>query len=314
MVFFKLLASVSLSCLFHVAKAQGGLVLDLNFPDPAIIQVNNRWYAFATTNGQANVQIASSDDFSTWSLHEGQDALPDLPSWVNAGGANVWAPDVIQNDAGEFVLYFSATETSSDHHCIGTAISSSVTGPYVPASSAFACHREEGGSIDAAGFRDPASGNTYVVYKVDGNSIGNGGLCNNDVPPIVPTPIMMQRVEADGVSKIGDAFQILDRDERDGPLVEAPSLGRIGGRYVLFFSSSCYSSTLYDVSYAIADAVEGPYTKYGPLYVTGDLGMTAPGGADIAADETSFVWHSNRNGADIGGGRAMRAAKGQMLD
>lgn len=66
-----------------------------NFPDPSVINVNNQWYAFATNNGQYNVQIAQSVDFNTWN-YLSQDALPQLPSWVDASGPNIWAPDVSQ--------------------------------------------------------------------------------------------------------------------------------------------------------------------------------------------------------------------------
>ena len=74
-----------------------GPVLNVNFPDPTIIFAGNTWYAFAT-NDQAdhiNVQVASSTDFSNWTLHQGQDALPTIPSWaVGPWKTQVWAPDV----------------------------------------------------------------------------------------------------------------------------------------------------------------------------------------------------------------------------
>lgn len=50
-------------------------------------------------------------------------------------------------------------------------------------------------------------------------------------------------------------------------------------RYFLFFSSNCYNTDLYDISYATASSVKGPYTKSSsPFKVTGDNGLTAPGG------------------------------------
>jgi beta-xylosidase len=70
-----------------------GPVMIENFPDPAIIQVKGKWYAFATNDGVHHVQIATSNNFETWTyLH--QDALPTVGAWSN--GNNVWAPDVIQ--------------------------------------------------------------------------------------------------------------------------------------------------------------------------------------------------------------------------
>jgi beta-xylosidase len=63
-----------------------------DFPDPALIQVQNNWYAFGTTNGKNNIQIARSGDFNVWAVL-GKDALPKLPAWASGP---VWAPDVAQ--------------------------------------------------------------------------------------------------------------------------------------------------------------------------------------------------------------------------
>lgn len=68
------------------------LAVDVNFPDPSFIEVEGRFYAFATSNGQQNVPIAVSDDFSVWTV-TGEDALKDVPSWSDGG---IWAPDVVQ--------------------------------------------------------------------------------------------------------------------------------------------------------------------------------------------------------------------------
>ena len=111
---------------------------------------------------------------------------------------------------------------------------------------------------------------------------------------------MLQQLSADGLSAVGDPIQILDRDDGDGPLIEAPSLVLVDGTYVLFFSSNCYSGKFYDVSYATSTSgVRGPYTKAGapnaPLLVTGsDNGaLYAPGGLDVDVDGTTVVWHAD---------------------
>lgn len=66
---------------------------------------------------------------------------------------------------------------------------------------------------------------------------------------------MQQKVGANGIDKVGSAYQILDRSSGDGPLVEAPSIAKLpDGRYVLFFSSNCFYTIDYDVTYAIADS------------------------------------------------------------
>ena len=197
-------------------------------------------------------------------------------------------------DDGSFVMYYTAsTANDSALHCTAAATASSVMGPYTPmGDEPWECSEEMGGAIDPSGFRDN-DGTRYVTFKIDGNSIGHGGACNNGVAPIIPTPIMLQQVQSDGVTKVGPAFTILMNEPSDGPLVEAPSLIRSsGGNYTLFYSSNCFTSTAYDVAYATAPNITGPYTRAGSLF-TSTVGMVSPGSADIDADGKHLVFHSN---------------------
>lgn len=91
----------------------------------------------------------------------------------------MWAPDVQQLDDGTFILYYSAsTKEDPSKHCVGAATASTARGPYTPVGSEpLFCPLSEGGAIDAAGYND--NGQRYVVYKVDGNSLGHGGACGN---------------------------------------------------------------------------------------------------------------------------------------
>ncbi|TKA75745.1 hypothetical protein B0A49_02580 [Cryomyces minteri] len=309
----------SLSLLFShasaipVKRAVSGPVVIADFPDPSIIKIQDTWYAFATQpnfNGNIHIQIASSKDFSAWTVMSGADALPNMPSWVNTTSGNglTWAPDVTQRDDGSFVMYYSAvTNTAGEGrlHCVGAATASSVTGPYAAVGNGpFVCPTDQGGAIDASGFRDQDR-TRYVVYKVDGNAIGHGGSCNNGVAPIVPTPIMLQQVAEDGITKVGGPTQLLTNDASDGPVVEAPSMMRSpDGTYYLFFSSNCYATPDYDVAYATAFAPTGPFTKYGPLLKTGTYNLNGPGGADVDQDGKHMLFHAN-----YGSGRAMYTAE-----
>ncbi|KAF5385293.1 hypothetical protein D9615_000937 [Tricholomella constricta] len=286
-----------------------GPVISSNFPDPSLIWVESEhsWFAFATNGGGDNVQVATSADFNTWKV-TGQDALPTVGSWVYAPNRAVWAPMVVQIPSGSFVMYYSATSAQDPSaHCVGVATSATVRGPYQPLATPFVCHLNLGGSIDAAGHYHP-DGSLYVVYKIDGNNRGSGGSCNNGIPPIKSTPIMLQKVAADGFTKIGSEVQILDRDDGDGPLIEAPSLIHVNGVWFLFFSSGCFAETTYDLSYAYATSVTGPYTKargpIAPLLVTGTDGLRAPGSACVARDGSKIVFHAWL-GNDISGGRGM---------
>ncbi|KAI4730646.1 Arabinanase/levansucrase/invertase [Aureobasidium sp. EXF-10728] len=318
-----------------------------NFADPVVVKHEDLFYAFATTNaaefkkrkltcpgilaqsndtaalalGKSNVQMATSPNFKDWTLlNHTHDPLPQLGDWCRRGltenlnpKANVWAPAVIKRPSdGKFVLYYSAAieNATRSSHCIGAALSesSSPAGPYLPLNATFACPVEEGGAIDPSPFID-TDNSFFVTYKVDGNNVGNGGSCGNMKAPQAPTPIKLQKMMADGVTPDGDAITILDRTEADGPLVEAPVIARSAeGTYFLFFSSGCTRDPSYDVKYAFAKDVRGPYERAKkPLLRTGDFNLTAPGSiglTDMEDGTFGMVFHA-RVQASYGRVRAM---------
>lgn len=197
-------------------------------------------------------------------------------------------------------MYFSAApKKSPKQHCIAVGLSSTPEGPYKPEDKPLACNLDQGGSIDPMGFKD-ADGTRYVVYKIDGN---------NKAHP--STPLMLQRVKSDGVTPEGKPTKILDRDESDGPLVEAPSIALQNGTYYLTYSSHMFNTKNYDVRYATASSVAGPYTKAkGQLLKTGDLTgsgakLVAPGGSDFSEDGKKIVFHGFKNSTSVKDGRAM---------
>jgi hypothetical protein len=202
-----------------------------------------------------------------------------------------------------FVLYYSAAALASpnggDFHCVGAATSPNVTGPYTPADTPLICPLDEGGAIDAAGYLGEVDGSRWVLYKVDGSAAAPGGPCGNGGPgPGKPTPIRLQRVDGrDGVTLVGGAVTVLDRDpEVDGPLVEAPSLVRVdGGSFVLFYSSHCFNTPEYDVRYAVAESIRGPYVRMGQLLGSeaGSFGLEAPGGATSVPGGGGLLFHAN---------------------
>lgn len=270
-----------------------------NFPDPTYIHINDTYYAFATSGNGHNIQIATSNNPFTssqqWSLLSA-DALPNLPGWsyaatTNAGTAHVWAPYIHQLPDSTFILYFS-TPSSSDptRHCIGTATSATITGPFSPSSNPWTCPLAQGGAIDPALFTDPASGNLYVLYKIDGNSLNAPGSNT-----YAPTPIMLQQIQpSDGATPIGDPVQVLDHDSTQ-PLVEAPAMffDAESETYFLLYSANMFSTSNYNLLYATASSITGPYTPaQSPLLATGDFSLNGPGSADVDAAGGQIVFHS----------------------
>lgn len=269
--------------------------LNHDFPDPSIINGTDGWYAVATASGSVRVQVAKAATPSgPWSLLN-MDLFTDAGAWTD--GKDIWAPDIRQVDDGSYVMYYTGQLGNSTRHCLGVATSKAILGPWTTSATPWHCDYDLGGTIDSSGFLDESDGSRWVVYKIDGNSIGNGGSCDNTVAPIKATPLMLQRVAGDGVTKIGAPTQILDRTDDDGPLVEAPNIIRSSaGKYILFFSSHCFTSSDYNVKYATATSVTGPYTRGGEaLLETNDFNLTSPGGGTSVNEGGLMVFHANCN-------------------
>lgn len=267
-----------------------GPVISINFPDPAVLQVDSKLYAYATNGGGKNIQWASSvDRGSSWPVSD-SDALPDVGPWAMTG--RTWAPHVIDRGDGTFVLYYAADDRSQKAHCIGAATSSSPSGPFKPTRSPLVCATAGGGAIDPSGFQD-IDGSRYIVYKVDGGALGGGGPCGN-ADRSHPTPIMLQKLTEDGLSSDKNPIEILDRGESDGPLIEAPNLLLQNGVYFLFFSSHCFNTNLYDIRYATSSSITGPFNRAAASFkMTGDNNLTAPGGLSVLPSNNSFaVFHA----------------------
>lgn len=270
----------------------------VNFPDPAVIKTGDGWHLFSTNavvDGKwVHIQRAFTPDWKNFQFKKGVDALPVLPKWADPL-PRVWAPDVVRLDDGSFIMYYTvAYRARPNLHCLSYATAKNINDPFVDNSDKpWICPLEAGGAIDIAGFTDEKNGHKrWVVYKIDGNAIGHGGACGNTVAPIVPTPILLQQVAQDGHTLIGKPTEILTNIASDGPYVEAPALTYLGGKYVLFFSSQCYMGPKYDIQYAVADKITGPYKRSGRLLGTGDLGLSGPGGLDVAINGDHAVFHA----------------------
>ncbi|KAJ7624354.1 Arabinanase/levansucrase/invertase [Roridomyces roridus] len=275
-----------------------GPVLNTDFPDPGLLLPNGQtpWYAYSTSSSHGSVPYATSNDFGTWTL--GGDALPNPGSWVSSSNRGIWAPDVRQIGSS-YVMYYTAFSAANNNHCIGAATSSTPQGPFTPQAQPIVCNAGAGGVIDASGFEAPG-GQLYLVWKVDGNSIGQ------------PTPIFIQPLASNGFTLQGSPTQLITNDPVDGGLVEAPSLVYWQGWYYLFFSSNSYNTLNYDVSYAVATSATGPYTKVqapnAPLLTSGKCSTAGPGGAtviNVLDQYVNAVFHSDINGQTAAGGRSM---------
>lgn len=265
-------------------------VLDRDFPDPDVLVVGDRYYAFSTsTRAQdrrwLNVQVAVSSDLVRWEAVG--DALPVLPSWARQKSHFVWAPEVsARANGGGYLLYFVARDKDSDRQCIGTATATTPEGPFTALGTRpVICQVDEGGSIDPSSFVDD-DGTHYLLWK----SEGRGGSGRRE------PWIYLQRLATDGLTPDGPPVRLIGVDRAwEGPIIEAPTLWKRNGRYYLFYSGNRYTTDRYGVGYAVAEKPTGPYTKPvdGPLLssrrsASGDI--IGPGGQDIVAGRDGRTW------------------------
>ncbi len=250
--------------------ATGGPVLDRNFPDPDVVKVGDTYHAYATNGDGKNIQHATSTDLVHWSV-VASDALPAVGSWALAQSSLVWAPDVFDNGDG-LTMYYTARDRASGKQCIGAAKASSPDGPFTPVGdSPLVCPAADGGAIDASSYTE--NGQRYILWKNDGNCCG------------IDTWLHIQPVNADGTGTTGSAVSLIKQDRAfEGNVIEAPTLVKRAGHYILLYSAGNYSGDGYATSYAVSDSLTGPYIKAAaPLMTTDSFAGTVrgPGGQDV---------------------------------
>ena len=174
--------------------------LGVDFPDPDLVRDGATWYMFATNStGFGNVPVAVSSDLDNWQVVG--DALPRLGGWASQGFT--WAPSVASIGGG-WTLFYTANDTDSGRQCIGHAVASNPTGPYVDTSDApFVCQLDHGGSIDPTVYRNRV-GELWLVWKSDDNAIGDG------------THIWSQELSDDGTALVGSPTLLLSAESAVG--------------------------------------------------------------------------------------------------
>ncbi len=264
------------------ATTAPALVIGSDFPDPDISKFDGTYYAYSTNNGNGHVPVASATSITGPWTRRGN-ALPSLGAWASSG--LTWAPDVSRLADGRYLLYYTARSTATGRQCLGAAYATSPIGPFTPyGTGPLVCNAGEGGDIDAASFVD-STGLRYLLYKDDGNAIGQ------------PTSLWLQQVAANGVTLVGGRVELLRNSlPEEAGIIEAPVLTKVGTQYVLFYSLGGYGGDGYQTSYATSTSLTGPYTKaFRSLMTTAGLNsaVRGPGGADIIREASGdhIVFH-----------------------
>lgn len=249
-----------------IAQGSTGAVHPYNFADPSLLTVGDTYYAYATEGPAGAIQVLSSKDAHHWTVRER--ALANRPAWAKPGP--IWAPSV-HPIGGRYVLYYATRSKVSAQQCISTAVSSDPAGPFYDLSSVpLICQDDLGGSIDPDVYLDQF-GFAHLTWKSEGET--RGGVAK----------IWTQALSVDGLAVNGFAKEIFAADDGwEQKTAENPSMVRLDGQWVLFYSGNKWNTEGYAVGYALCDGPTGPCRRPANSRLHGSSGgYVGPGGADV---------------------------------
>ena len=197
-------------------------------PDPGVLLYNGMFYGFSTDGGFR--EWTAPEAAGPWTPPVDTLVHSSLPGWVDTS-KGIWGPHMIQTTSGTFVVYFSAAlnvngtgsngagyeAPASGARCIGTATSSSPTGPFTANAQPLVCFAQYGaadtmtadpgnrvlgeGALAGQPFFVTINGQRelFLVYKTQGDpSLGQ-----------TVTIRMVRLADADGTTVLGDSPQRL---------------------------------------------------------------------------------------------------------
>jgi Glycosyl hydrolases family 43 len=254
--------------------ADTGARFPYDFPDPSVLTVGSRYYAYSTNSGVGNIQVLVSSDLVHWSIVG--DGLAGLPAWASPGAT--WAPSVTALGGG-YVAYYTARDIASGLQCVSVAVSFSPAGPFVDLSTApLVC--QPSGSIDPSTFVD-ATGTTWLLWKSEADATG-------------PDTIWSQPLGAAGLTfrAATTPTPLLTPGQRwEHGVVEGPSMIQIAGVDYLFYSGGSWTTADYAEGVAVCDGPAGPCHRALPGPVLASAGRLAgPGGGTAFTTPTGAVW------------------------
>lgn len=252
-------------------------VLNVDFPDPAVVAAPGGLVAYAT--GDLVPHAWSRQPDGPW--RRGPGLLTHKPSWSREGG--VWAVDVARV-RGQWLLYYATPVKGMGEHgrCIGVARSRAARGPFRPVGSApLVCPSYAGtptaqdpllprdptlpraGVIDPSWFRD-ADGSSYLLYKTDR----------------IPATVRVVALTRDGQSVQTGATSVeLLRSEG---VLENPVLTLRPEGYVLLASEGDWTRCGYRTTWRRSTALLDWTAAVGGVFLdTTTTGLCGPGGADL---------------------------------
>jgi arabinan endo-1,5-alpha-L-arabinosidase len=282
-------------------------VLNQDFADPTVIKAaDGFYYAYGTNTRRGdglmiNIQVTKSTDLVHWEAVG--DAMPQPPTWANK---DFWAPHVSYDSImKKYFLYYSGeSATDSVGKCLGVAVSSSPSGPFVDKGMPLICG-ESFVNIDPMAFDDPLTGKKLLYW---GSAF---------------KPIKVRELSDDRLSfKVGSSpvelvFPVLNDDpDNYQKLIEGAWVEYENGYYYMYFSGNncCGEKAHYGVMIARSNSATGPFenrrgktTGINAVILEKNLRWIAPGHNSVVKDLEGVNWiiYHAIDSAKKNGGRKM---------
>jgi hypothetical protein len=262
-------------------------------PDPDVVESGGVYYAFTTGTVLGNHLQALVDTSGSpatgWRSYTGTDygstALPTTPAWETPNTQT--SPGVFTHD-GRWLLFYDASVApypgDSGHSCLSVATASSLTPGHPvftdPSSGPLYC--AAGGVLDPSPFVDPATGQSYLVWK------------SNDGSSSAASQVWSVRLDAAGTGFAGTPTVLLTVDQAALPwetTLDDPQLVVAGGSYQLLFSAGAYESASYAQALATCNGPLGPCRQptSGP-FLTSYGSVAGPAGGSLFTDTSGTWW------------------------
>jgi beta-xylosidase len=242
-----------------------------DFPDPWIMRLGAKYYAYSTTSDRVNVPMLTSTNLRTWIARPPTlpsnprgDALVTPAAW--SGSQGPWAPSVTRVARHHFVLAYAVQVAAAPgtRMCISLAHARTPYGPFVDSTSApTVCLAR--GAIDPQVFMAP-SGRPWLLWRKD-----------HFPAKLVTQPMNRKATKV----RPGVKPRLLAKISQpwEGSIIENPAMIRYKKRYYVFYSANSYATTRYATSYLICKSFKGDCHKprKTPLLRTAG-GIAGPGG------------------------------------
>lgn len=261
------------------------------YADPEVAVFGNEYWIYPTYSAeyakQTFMDAFSSKDLVNWKKHP---RILDEKDFKWAKFA-LWAPCVVHKD-GRYYLFFAANDVQLGKiGGIGIGVADNPAGPFKDylGEPLIKEHHNGAQPIDQSVFRD-TDGQWYILY-------GGWRHCN------------LARLKDDftGLVPFDDGRLIHEVTPKD--YVEGPIMFRRNGKVYFMWSEGAWTNASYQVAYAIADTIEGPFNRIGTVIKTDPSIATGAGHHSVLKlpdkDEWYMVYHRRPPGETDGNSRVV---------